>query len=132
MRGAALALFGLLAVVHAEGGEEEEEVVWGAGGELDADNFADMVSDDDWKPWAVLFSDGDATKDVAAVFADLADKSTDMLSFGEVDTTTPEGAARIARASTSALVASMQVRVSASWHARQSPAVYLRQAAARA
>eukprot|EP01046_Picozoa_sp_COSAG06_P024907 COSAG06_NODE_2060_length_7699_cov_21.717105_1_plen_50_part_10 len=50
MRGAALALFGLLAVVHAEGGEEEEEVVWGAGGELDADNFADMVSDDDWKP----------------------------------------------------------------------------------
>jgi hypothetical protein len=43
-----------------------------------------------------------------------------------------EGAARIARASTSALAAPMQVRVSASWHARQSPAVYLRQAAARA
>ena len=96
MRGAALALFGILAVVYAEGDgeeeEEEEEVAWGGGGELDDSNFGEMINDEDWKPWAVLFSQGDATKDLAAVFSELAEKSTDMLSFGEVDTTTPEGA----------------------------------------
>jgi hypothetical protein len=100
MRVAALFFAAVAATaVHAEGDdaaeveEEEEEVVWGAGGELDAENFSDMQNDEDWKPWAVLFSDGDATKDVAAVFNELTEKSTDMLSFGEVDTTTPEGAA---------------------------------------
>ena len=45
------------ATVRAEGDEEEEEsnII-----ELSADNFSDVTSDDDWKPWAVHFSSGAA------------------------------------------------------------------------
>ena len=45
------------ATVRAEGDDEEEEsnII-----ELSADNFSDVTSDDDWKPWAVHFSSGAA------------------------------------------------------------------------
>ena len=45
------------ATVRAEGDDEEEEsnII-----ELSADNFSDVTSDDDWKPWAVHFSSGSA------------------------------------------------------------------------
>ena len=45
------------ATVRAEGDDEEEESNIS---ELSADNFSDVTSDDDWKPWAVHFSSGAA------------------------------------------------------------------------
>ena len=51
-------LLGAAAVaVRAEGDDDEEESNIT---ELSADNFSDVTSDDDWKPWAVHFSSGAA------------------------------------------------------------------------
>ena len=53
-----LLLLGAAAVaVRAEGDDDEEESNIT---ELSADNFSDVTSDDDWKPWAVHFSSGAA------------------------------------------------------------------------
>ena len=50
-------LLGAAAVaVRAEGDDEEESNIT----ELSADNFSDVTSDDDWKPWAVHFASGAA------------------------------------------------------------------------